>query len=51
MITTSCDSCGAIVEEEHCRTHRERENFWGASCSYTVIDSYVCPECGYEWGA
>jgi hypothetical protein len=51
MITTTCDRCGAVIGEEHCRVHRERETFWGAPCSYPVIAAYVCPECGYEWEA
>jgi RNA polymerase subunit RPABC4/transcription elongation factor Spt4 len=50
-MAATCEECGAFVPDEDCRMHREWENFWGAPCSYTVIDAYVCPECGYRWGA
>jgi len=48
MTATTCDDCSAIVGEDSCRTHRERETFRGAPGSYTVIDAYVCTGCGYR---
>lgn len=51
MMGVTCDSCGASVPDEDCRTSREWEEFWGAPCSYTVIAGYICPECGFVWEA
>lgn len=31
MTATTCDDCGAVVGEDSCRTHRERETFWGGA--------------------
>jgi hypothetical protein len=48
-----CEYCKCVFEwerlpDENVLTSRETHEFWGAPCYETIVDGYICPECGYK---
>ena len=48
-----CEYCKCVfiwnmLPEENVMFGHEKHEFWGAPCYETIVEGFICPECGYK---